>query len=60
MHISTAAISSLTDVQTEVHVYKNKTIVVSAKVMATLGCSFEFQWYPLDTQSCDLKIESCE
>jgi hypothetical protein len=49
----------MTERKSVVNLFQNKTIVFKARMAAILGCSFNFQWYPLDKQVCDLKLESC-
>jgi len=53
------AIATLRDTKSVVNLFQNKTIVYTARMATILGCNFDFQWYPLDEQVCDLKLESC-
>ena len=43
-----------------VKLYRNKTVIYSARLWAVLGCQMEFQWYPMDVQGCLFEIESCK
>ncbi|OXA58148.1 glycine receptor subunit alpha-4 [Folsomia candida] len=51
-------IASFTTEQSVVNIFPNKTIVYTARLYTILGCLFDFQWYPLDKQICNLTIES--
>lgn len=39
-------------------IFRNKTVSYSFGTRATVGCSFFFASYPLDTQTCDFKLGS--
>ncbi|CAL8109247.1 unnamed protein product [Orchesella dallaii] len=44
--------------QSLVYIYPNRTIIFRVRMFTKVGCSSSFQWYPLDSQICDLIIES--
>lgn len=41
-----------------VYIFKNRTIIFKVRMFTKVSCTSSFQWYPLDTQTCDLTIES--
>lgn len=42
----------------QVLILKNRTIIYKVRMFTKVSCAVDFQWYPLDVQTCQLTIES--
>ncbi|KAL1490792.1 hypothetical protein ABEB36_013429 [Hypothenemus hampei] len=51
-------IATLTHKFSSVTLYRNKTIMYSARMHAIVACQMEFYHYPMDTQICPVSVES--